>query len=131
MKRFTILICGGRDYDDVQTLFGQMDAFVEYEPDETGCLSARWYRNLKRIRIIHGDARGADTIAHVWAKYRGLEVQPYPARWKEYGKEAGPLRNQEMLDSEDVDVVVAFPGGTGTADMVRRAKRDKIRVCLF
>lgn len=35
---------------------------------------------------------------------------------------AGPIRNQQMLDDGKPDLVVAFPGGKGTADMVRRAR---------
>src|SRR5262249_16770583 len=41
--------------------------------------------------------------------------------WDELGKKAGPLRNQRMLDEGKPDLVVAFPGGGGTKDMVRRA----------
>ena len=37
------------------------------------------------------------------------------------GKKAGPLRNQRMLDEGKPDLVVAFPGGGGTKDTVRRA----------
>ena len=46
--------------------------------------------------------------------------------WKKYGKKAGPLRNQQMLEEGKPDLVVAFPGGNGTADMVRRAKKANI-----
>jgi len=38
--------------------------------------------------------------------------------WDELGKKAGPLRNQRMLDEGKPDLVVAFPGGGGTKDMV-------------
>jgi hypothetical protein len=51
----------------------------------------------------------------------------FPADWKRHGKSAGPLRNQEMLDAAP-DLVIAFPGGRGTADMVRRAKSVNVKV---
>lgn len=46
------------------------------------------------------------------------------------GKAAGPIRNQRMLDEGKPDLVVAFPGGRGTADMVRRAKAAGVPVRL-
>lgn len=54
------------------------------------------------------------------------------ADWKKHKKAAGPIRNQLMLDSEiehiEECLLVAFPGGKGTADMVRRAMRFGIEV---
>ena len=41
---------------------------------------------------------------------------------------AGPIRNQEMLDKENPDIVVAFPGGRGTQDMTSRAQNKNIKV---
>ena len=35
---------------------------------------------------------------------------------------------QQMIDEGKPDLVVAFKGGTGTADMVRRAKKHNIKV---
>ena len=55
-------------------------------------------------------------------------VEEYPADWKKYGKSAGPLRNQRMIDEGKPDLVVAFPGGVGTADMISRAKAYNISV---
>jgi len=49
--------------------------------------------------------------------------RPYPADWETYGRAAGPIRNQKMLDSEQINLCVAFPGGAGTADMVARCKK--------
>ena len=72
--------------------------------------------------VRHGCARGADTLAGEWARERGIPEQRYLADWQAHGKGAGPRRNQAMLDAADVACVVAFPGGVGTADMVRRAR---------
>jgi hypothetical protein len=44
------------------------------------------------------------------------------ADWEKLGRSAGPIRNQAMLDEGRPDLVVAFPGHHGTADMVRRAR---------
>lgn len=51
-----------------------------------------------------------------------------PADWKTHGKRAGSIRNQKMIDDYHPQLVVAFPGGAGTADMVRRARAAGIEV---
>lgn len=78
---------------------------------------------LKPTLIIHGGARGADNLAGQWAKEHGVPVRVYPANWGLYGKGAGPIRNQQMVDA-GADYWVAFlaPTSRGTADFIRRAK---------
>ena len=74
---------------------------------------------------------GADRLAaRIWAALK-RPAEAHPADWKKHGKAAGPIRNQEMLEAEGgIDLVIAFPGGTGTADMVRRAEKAKIEVLV-
>lgn len=72
--------------------------------------------------LIHGAARGADTLAAEWAAARGVTAEAYPANWDLHGRSAGPIRNRRMLRKGKPDVVIAFPGGAGTADMIRQAK---------
>jgi hypothetical protein len=74
------------------------------------------------VTLIHGAARGADTIAAHLAVVLGWSVVPYPADWSRHGKAAGPIRNREMLDSKP-DVVLAFPlpMSRGTRDVIREA----------
>lgn len=102
-----ILVCGGRDYADQ----ARVDQILDRVLAERG-ISV----------IIHGGARGADSLAGRWAASRGIEVAVYPADWNTHGKRAGPLRNQLMLDDGRPDAVIAFAGGRGTADMIRRAR---------
>lgn len=81
--------------------------------------------------VIHGGARGADTLAGEVAEEMDLPVKVFPADWKRYGKAAGVLRNQQMLDEGQPDLVLAFHTdltcSKGTLDMVRRAKAAGIR----
>lgn len=77
--------------------------------------------------VIHGGAQGADRIAREWCICRKVECRGYAADWKRHGRAAGPIRNQRMLDDGKPDLVIAFPGGRGTADMVRRAIATGIR----
>lgn len=108
-----ILVCGGRDYENVTAV------------DLALC---RVHAKKPITKIIHGAARGADTLAKRWAEQNGIPHVAYPADWEANGKGAGPIRNQQMLDAENPDGVVAFPGGSGTADMVRRAIKAGVKV---
>jgi hypothetical protein len=109
----TVLVCGGRDYDDDIEAFGVLD---------------RLHAQYEFKKIVHGAARGADTLAAHWALAHKVFSVGYRAQWDAYGKAAGAIRNQEMLDVEKPELVIAFPGGRGTADMVRRAKKAGVKV---
>lgn len=104
-----ILVCGGRDYDDVEHVYATLD-------------------RLDPHVIISGMASGADSIAAMYADEKFIELDPYPANWKRYGQRAGYVRNKKMLDQGLPDLVVAFPGGKGTAMMVKLAKAAGVRV---
>lgn len=107
-KKVTVLVCGGRDFADRDGVFRTLDTINAAANQIT--------------LLVHGGAPGADTLAGEWAKDRGIPCRVYPADWKSHGKAAGPKRNQQMLDEAQPQMVLAFPGGRGTADMVRRAR---------
>jgi UDP-N-acetylmuramoylalanine-D-glutamate ligase len=110
-----ILVCGGRDYFNYAKVCEVMNNL--------------WSKQTTPMVVIEGGARGADTLARLWAKTNNhVEVNTYPADWKSYGRAAGAIRNKQMLDEGKPDLVVAFPGGSGTADMVKRAKKAGIEV---
>lgn len=108
-----VLVCGGRNFDDIDMLYNVMDYF---DGDE-------------RIidMVIHGGARGADTLAGNWTRFRGREEVVCPANWDSLGRRAGIVRNNTMLKLKP-DLVIAFPGGKGTASMIGLAKAAGIEV---
>lgn len=114
-----ILVCGGRKYDDYQVLSEAIDATI-YQRYES--------YPYEKVTIINGGAKGADNLAQMFAVARGCSWYVFNANWKRDGKAAGPIRNQRMLDEGKPDIVLAFEGGKGTADMVRRAKKTNVRV---
>lgn len=103
-----VLVSGDREWKDAQKIRDVLKAL----PSNT--------------IIVHGNARGADKIAGKVALGLGMKVRVYPAKWDQYGKAAGPIRNQRMLDEEKPDMVIAFHSdlekSKGTKDMVRRAR---------
>lgn len=108
-----VLVCGGRDYNNAERVFSVLDRIHQKYTIDT---------------IVHGDANGADFMGSAWAINRGVKEIACPAAWEKHGKRAGPIRNQYMLDTYKPDLVVAFPGGNGTAHMKKIAEKDGVRV---
>jgi hypothetical protein len=79
--------------------------------------------------VIHGGARGADSLADHAARCRGLEVISEAANWSKYGRAAGPIRNKNLL-MYGPDCVVAFlaPNSRGTANMIAQAQKAGLPV---
>jgi cysteine synthase len=115
-----VLVCGGRDYSDRAAV---ARALVPYRP-------AKPATEPSDTILILGGATGADAIAEEWADVWGVRKRVFPANWKKHGKAAGPIRNQQMLDEGQPDIVIAFPGGRGTADMVSRARAKGVEVVV-
>jgi hypothetical protein len=121
-----VLVCGGRDYNDRKYFISFLDKLCEERgwktpEDEYG----NW---LPAITIIHGGARGADSMADDYAIVNWTGLKVYPAQWAKYGKKAGYIRNQKMLDEGKPNVVVAFPGGKGTQMMKDLARKAGVEV---
>lgn len=105
-----------------------------------------WISGPYPITIIHGaqvsedektgEKWGADYIVDYLARARGAVVDPHPADWKLLGKQAGPVRNQEMVDLsklDPIDVCLAWPLGVsrGTRDCMRRAALARIPILNY
>lgn len=108
-----VLVCGGRDFTNRVWLERELALQHAFKPITL---------------LIHGGARGADSLAGHWARTEGIPELRFEADWKKLGKAAGPVRNQLMIDEGKPDMVMAFPGGRGTADMVKRAQEASIKV---
>lgn len=110
-----VLVCGGREFQDAVNLEASLDAFHQ---------GPRGPIEL----VIHGGARGADCMAGEWARSRCVACVVYEANWAAEGRSAGPIRNKRMLDEGMPDVIIAFPGGRGTANMTRQARDRGLEV---
>ena len=108
-----VLVCGGRYYKNKARVYEELHHLASQHG---------W------LTIIQGGASGADWLAAAWAReyYHGLIS--VPAEWNKYGKSAGPIRNKRMLICTKPNMVLAFPGGHGTADMVSRARITAVPV---
>lgn len=109
-----VLVCGGRDFTNTTRIFEVLDHYHR----EAGGFEC----------LIHGAARGADTGAGDWGFARGIPVLRFPADWNTHGNAAGPIRNAQMIAEGKPTLVIAFPGGRGTGNMMRQARECWIPV---
>ena len=122
-RPFVILVTGDREWTDFKSIMK---------------ILATYQRKYTFIRVVHGDARGADRLARDAAYALGLssdQVIPFPAEWDKYGKAAGPRRNRQMFFESNPDVVLAFHDNLakskGTKDMVQLATQQRTKVRYF
>ena len=119
-SQLRVLVCGGRtyhNYDKVVEVLDHIDNNWE-SPYTIGPISC----------VIAGGAVGADTLAARYAKEKNIPLEQYDASWYLHGSSAGFWRNKEMLEEGQPDLVVAFPGGPGTAHMVKIAKKANVEI---
>jgi hypothetical protein len=111
----SLLVCGSRTVTDLKWVRCLADTF----------------KYLKVSKVIHGGAKGADTLAGLAAQLLKLDEHVFMADWDRHGKAAGPIRNQEMLDEGRPDLVLALYPDTGitkgTKDMVDRARKAGVK----
>lgn len=107
-----LLITGSRDWDNIQVITDTMVVLKRiYGTD---------------VLLVSGACpAGADRMCEDYAIHLGWLVERHPADWDRYGKSAGPIRNQEMVDL-GADVCLAFiknnsRGATMTANLAMDA----------
>lgn len=118
-----VLVTGSRLWDDKATILM--------------ALGAQLGLTRGTLTVVHGGAAGADTIADRWAVQarragKPVIVETHPADWNFYGRAAGLIRNQEMVDL-GADVCLAFPLGAsrGTRHCMKAAADARIPVIKF
>jgi hypothetical protein len=125
---YRVLVCGGRDYgktwDDVRSQVVVDSTAVRTIYNTLSTIRSQHVPKDHTLVIVHGAARGTDSIANDWALEHGIKIMSFPADWSG-GKSAGIERNIQMLEESEPNLVVAFPGGRGTAHMVGLARKTK------
>ncbi len=105
-----LAIIGSRTFDNYELLCQEIDKLkVFYQIDI----------------IISGGARGADSLGMRYAQEHKIPFIAFTADWEKYGKIAGMIRNQDIIDTSDY--IIAFWDGVsrGTRDSIRRANKCK------
>jgi hypothetical protein len=110
----TWLVCGGRYFKDTEFVYRTLTNLT-------------WVRGAP-LQLVQGGSDGADHWARLWASDQVVVGYTEFAKWDVYLESAGPIRNQLMLDKYKPDLVIAFPGGIGTAHMVHIAHKAGVEV---
>lgn len=116
-RRFVVAVTGGRDFNHIDFIYKTMNEVnIKYDVYE----------------YVFGDAHGVDAHVQKWVIENKLNHKKYYADWGFHGKSAGPIRNKQILDECRPNLLIAFPGGRGTANMVIQARRRgvPIMICL-
>lgn len=113
-----ILVCGSRHFEDKEFLNRTLTEIHERTPI---------------TELIHGAARGADSLAGAFAKRNGIPVSEFPADWKTHGRRAGPIRNSQMLREGNPELVVAYlyQDSRGTKNMIEQAEKAGVPTTVF
>ena len=106
-----IAIVGSRNFND----FDLMNRVVFQDYIEKNGLYA------EDVMIISGGANGADKLAEKLAQLRGYKLVVFKADWNKYGKKAGIIRNQYIVESADVVFAFWNKKSSGTANSIQRA----------
>jgi hypothetical protein len=125
-----LLVTGPRDWADARLVYWALKAVRDRAIEKDDPITA----------LIHGAARGLDSLADAAGRGLGLTPEPYPAKWSQFGRSAGAVRNRQMRDEGKPTLVLAFHWldighlrvltGSGTADMVRVAESADLPVYL-
>lgn len=106
------MVCGSRSIEDPLYIKKEIETLIA---------DSNW--DIKDITVIQGEAKGVDSIAKLWAEFRKLPINSYPADWKKYGKRAGFLRNEEMVKACDFCLIIWDGSSNGTKNDIDLCKK--------
>ena len=118
-----VLICGGRTR-------------INYDMFEHFVTEVLVENEIENPEIVSGCCEGIDLLGEEYAQKHNLDVAQFPAEWKRYGRSAGIIRNNQMLEyinSFENPIVIAFWNGTskGTGYTINKANKLGIPVYIF
>lgn len=118
---FKVVVTGSRFWIEYQPIKSELDELLEEHRGE--------------LCVAHGDASGADSFADYWCRQNGVPVARFPALWQYFGRAAGVLRNEAMLEVFNPCLVLAFHAdlqkSTGTKHCIESARKRNIKVKLI
>ena len=120
-----ILICGGRHFDDYCYLERVIDHIIAFHT-----------LDIDTLEIVSGHCEGTDQLGERYAKKHGIACAIFPAKWEQYKKAAGPIRNTEMVEytlDAETSICVGFlsPRSKGTHDTINKAIKKQIETHVF
>ena len=120
---YRVLVTGSRDWKDRDLVRRALDSIA-------------YAQGFDGMVVVHGHCpTGADHWADEWAldhADRGVIVERHPADWDAYGKAAGPIRNQKMVDlGAKRGLAFPHPESRGTRYCMKLAGKAGIPLSVF
>jgi hypothetical protein len=112
MKQTYIAIVGSRSITDKEFVFSTIDCYLSN-------------LNKDEIVIVSGGAVGIDSLAMLYAAEHNIKTEIFKPDWEKYGKSAGFIRNQQIVDRADYLLAITT-GSKGTADTIKKAEKKGI-----
>lgn len=107
-----LIIAGGRDFNDYPLLQIETQRFL-----------VECNFNPTQLIIVSGNAKGADTLGEIFAEKYHFPITSFPANWNEFGKRAGPIRNEEMAKFATHAIIFWDSVSSGSKNMIENAKK--------
>lgn len=113
----TVGIVGSRNFNDYDLFLTKINQWILI--------------NGPIIKIVSGGAFGVDSLAAQYANNNNIELLIFPADWKQFGKAAGPIRNQQIVNASEK--IIAFPSNEsiGTENTIKIATKKGISVTRY
>ena len=125
-KHVRMIVAGGRSFSNYEALANSIEAYLRDSNIVYG-----------QLEIVSGGCAGVDLLGERFANERGIAITRFPAQWKKYGRAAGIIRNQEMIDytadGTSRGILIAFWDGKskGTGYTVKHSEKAGIEVKIF
>ncbi len=111
-----VAFTGGLDFNDHKAIWDRLDKALAKHPD---------------MVLLHGGSpRGAERIAACWADNRKIAQIAFKPDWARHAKAAPFKRNDQILETLPIGVVV-FPGSGISANLADKARKLGIPVWSF
>ena len=111
-------IVGSRSIDSKEYVFSVLDFYLARLLEEN------------EVVVISGGVIGIDSLGAQWAELKGLKTEIYLPDYKQYGKSATFIRNQQIIDNSDYLIAITT-GSNGTADSIKRAVKKNIPIKII
>src|SRR5690625_3663992 len=101
--------------------------------DESKRIIRHTLRKYSDSTIIHGNCSGVDKYVDLLAKRWGCDTISVNADWRMYGRGAGPIRNRQMIDNYNPDIVIGFPAkdSKGTYNCINYAIKQNVKTLIY
>lgn len=113
-----IAIVGSRTFNNYELLKKTIDEFINYN-------------NFTITSIISGGCRGTDLLAERYSIEHHIDLKTLKPDWSKYGKNAGIIRNHDIIKTCDVCLAFWLKGSKGTEHDIRLCSQYKKPCWVF